>query len=62
MRMASKLKRQEYQKPETNIIEIEIHGMLAASPPGFGGEGGSRELEDLLNDEFPEYNDWPLSL
>jgi len=34
-----------YQKPETNVIEIEIHGMLAASPPGWGGEVGSREFD-----------------
>ena len=35
-----------YQKPETNVIEIEINGMLAASPPpGWGGEVGSREFD-----------------
>lgn len=37
--------KKQYQKPETNVIEIEIHGMLAASPPGWNGEVGSREFE-----------------
>lgn len=44
------MKKQEYMKPQMEVVEIEIHSsMLAGSPnpPGWGGEGGSRELEDL---------------
>ena len=47
----NRLPKQEYITPEIQTIEIEIHGMLAASPPGWGGEGGSRIFEDDYWDE-----------
>ena len=38
--------KKEYIAPETQTIELEIHGMLAASPPGWSGELESRGFED----------------
>lgn len=46
--------KKEYIAPETRAVALEIHGMLAASPPkSWGGEVGSREIDDLFaDDEF----------
>ena len=46
------MSKKQYQKPQTEVVEIEIHSsMLAGSPnpPGWEGEGGSREFEDLYD-------------
>jgi hypothetical protein len=38
--------KKEYIKPQVEVVKLEIHHMLAASPPsGWGGEVGAPELE-----------------
>ena len=40
--------KKEYIKPQIEVVQLRIHGMLAASPPGpsgWGGEVGSPELD-----------------
>ena len=44
--------KKQYIKPQVEIVRLDIHHMLAASPPGYGGEGGSRELR------FPDDWEW----
>lgn len=38
--------KKEYMKPQVEVVKLEIHHMLAASPPGWSGETGSREFDD----------------
>ncbi len=38
--------KKEYMKPQVEVVKLEIHHMLAASPPGWSGEAGSREFDD----------------
>ena len=38
--------KKEYMKPQVEVVKLEIHHMLAASPPGWSGEVGSREFDD----------------
>ena len=33
-----------YISPEIEVVQLKIHGMLAASPPLYGGEGGAPSL------------------
>jgi hypothetical protein len=45
--------KKEYIAPETITVQLDIHGMLAASPPTWGGELNSRELDGLfVEDDF----------
>ena len=30
--------KKQYMKPQMEVVELEIHHMLAASPPGWSGE------------------------
>ena len=32
-------------KPQVEVVKLEIHHMLAASPPGYSGEGGAPEFD-----------------
>ncbi len=34
--------KKEYKEPQVCIVTLKIHGMLASSPPGYGGEAGAR--------------------
>ena len=33
--------KKQYMKPQMEVVELEIHHMLAASPPGWNGEVGA---------------------
>ena len=33
--------KKEYMKPQVEVVKLEIHHMLAASPPGWSGEAGA---------------------
>lgn len=41
--------KKQYIKPQMEVVELEIHHMLAASPPGYKGEFGAPEF--TLDDE-----------
>ena len=36
--------KKQYMKPQMEVVELEIHHMLAASPPGWNGEVGAPEF------------------
>lgn len=38
--------KKEYIKPQVEVVKLEIHHMLAASPTSWDGEVGSREFDD----------------
>ena len=38
--------KKQYMKPQMEVVELEIHHMLAASPPGWNGEGGAPEFNN----------------
>ena len=44
--------KKQYNKPQMEVIKLDIHHMLAASPPGWGGELGAPEFvyddEDVI--------------
>ena len=42
--------KKEYMEPQMEVVKIEIHHMLAASPTSWDGEVGSRELDDWDDD------------
>ena len=45
--------KKEYMKPQVEVVKLEIHHMLAASPTSWNGEVGSREFfedDDDLDD------------
>ena len=44
--------KKEYMKPQVEVVRLEIHHMLAASPPDWDGEVGSRESELFGDDEI----------
>ena len=44
--------KKEYMKPQVEVVSLEIHHMLAASPPDWDGEVGSRESEFFGDDEI----------
>ena len=49
--------KKEYIKPQVEVVKLEIHHMLAASPPGWSGEAGAPELDfDGLLDEYEQQN------
>lgn len=37
--------KKNYIAPEIEVVQLKIHGMLAASPPLYGGEGGAPSLD-----------------
>jgi len=43
--------KKQYQQPQIKVVRLEIHHMLAASPPGWNGEVGSPRYE-------PEWEDF----
>ena len=44
--------KKQYHKPQIEVIRLEIHHMLAASPPGWNGEVGARGYDLYMeNDE-----------
>ena len=45
--------KKEYMKPQVEVVELEIHHMLASSPKSpnrWSGEVGSRESDDWDED------------
>ena len=49
--------KKEYLKPQVEVVKLEIHHILAASPPGWSGEAGAPELDfDGLLDEYEHQN------
>ena len=36
--------KKQYMKPQMEVVELEIHHMLAASPAGWNGEVGAPEF------------------
>ena len=36
--------KKQYMKPQMEVVELEIHHMLAASPPGWDGDLGAPEF------------------
>lgn len=49
--------KKQYIKPQIEVVKLEIHHMLAASPPGWDKEVGAPEFDfnDLL-DEYEHQN------
>ena len=43
--------KKEYMKPQVEVVKLEIHHMLAASPPDWDGEVGSREMGEFFDDD-----------
>lgn len=37
--------KKEYIKPQVEVVKLEIHHMLAASPPDWNGEVGAPEFD-----------------
>ena len=37
--------KKQYIKPQMEVVELEIHHMLAASPAGWNGEVGAPDLD-----------------
>ena len=37
--------KKEYTKPQVEVVKLEIHHMLAASPPKWSGEAGASEFD-----------------
>ena len=49
--------KKEYIKPQVEVVKLEIHHMLAASPPGWNNEVGAPEFDfDGLLDEYEHQN------
>ena len=44
--------KKEYIKPQVEVVKLEIHHMLAASPPGWDGELGAPEF--VYDDEYED--------
>ena len=45
--------KKEYIMPQVEVVKLEIHHMLAASPPGWNNEVGAPEFDfDGLLDEY----------
>ena len=49
--------KKEYIMPQVEVVKLEIHHMLAASPPDWNGEVGVPEFNfDGLLDEYEHQN------
>lgn len=51
--------KKEYIKPQVEVVKLEIHHMLAASPPGWNNEVGANGLTntDGLGWKFGGFDD-----
>ena len=50
--------KKEYIKPQVEVVKLEIHHMLAASPPGWNNEVGAPEFDWI--DKAYEFGGWDL--
>lgn len=46
------MKKEVYQKPEIEVIEVEMEGVLALSPGGPDNPGIGRRYSDIVQEEF----------
>ena len=50
--------KKEYIKPQVEVVKLEIHHMLAASPPGWNNEVGAPGYDWV--DKAYEFGGWDL--